>query len=130
MRGQVWWADDEGCSRPWLVLQAEALNETAPTVIAARVTIRRPEAGFPLTVCLDPSETGLSKPAWVCATQVRSLRRESFEEPIVTLSDERMSEVMAALGRVLDMNIPTGRARHRRKRLRPGGVSAVGGGVP
>ena len=58
MRGQVWWATIDGGSRAWLVVQAEALNETAPAVVALRLTLAEQEAGFPLTVCLDPSGTG------------------------------------------------------------------------
>ena len=52
MRGQVWWATIGGSSRPWLVVQAEALNETAPTVVALRLTLAEQEAGFPLTACV------------------------------------------------------------------------------
>jgi mRNA-degrading endonuclease toxin of MazEF toxin-antitoxin module len=133
MRGQVWWATIDGSSRPWLVVQAEALNETAPTVVALRLTLAEQEAGFPLTVCLDPSETGLPKPVWIRVTEVRSLRRDELEEPIVTLGEERMDEVAAALAKVLDISGPPEPVGYRTRRTRTVAVPAsaetgVGGG--
>jgi mRNA-degrading endonuclease toxin of MazEF toxin-antitoxin module len=134
VRGQVWWATIDESSRPWLVVQAEALNETAPTVVALRLTLAEQEAGFPLTVCLDPSETGLPKPVWIRVTEVRSLRRDELEEPIVTLGDERMDEVTAALAKVLDISGPPETLGYRTRRTRTVAVpasaetSAGGGG--
>ena len=72
----------------------------------AWVTLAEQEAGFPLTVRLDSGDTGFPKPTWVRVTDVRSLRRDELEEPIVTLSEERMDEVTAALAKVLDMSGP------------------------
>ena len=114
----MWWATIDDSSRPWLVVQAEALNETAPTVVALRLTLAEQEAGFPLTVCLDPSETGLPKPVWIRVTEVRSLRRDELEEPIVTLGDERMDEVTAALAKVLDISGPPEPVGYRTRRTR------------
>ena len=39
VRGQVWWAEVDGLSRPWLVIQTDVVNEVAPTIVALRVTL-------------------------------------------------------------------------------------------
>ena len=103
VRGQVWWAEVDGLSRPWLVIQTDVVNEVAPTIVALRVTLEEQTTGYPLSVRLDPSDTGFPRPTWVRVTDFRSLRRGEMEEPVVTLSDERMSEVMSAVAVVLDM---------------------------
>jgi len=112
MRGQLLWATVDGHARPWLIVQAEILNETAPTVLAVPVTLTPQQAGWPLTVRLDPDDTGFPKPSWARITLLRALRREHLEEPIATLRHTRLDDITRALAAVLGMEPATS---HRAK---------------
>ena len=109
MRGQLVWATVDGHARPWLIVQAEILNETAPTLLAVPVTLTPQEAGWPLTVLLDPDDTGFPQPSWARVTLLRALRREHLEEPIATLRHSRLDDITRALAAVLGMEPTTSR---------------------
>jgi mRNA-degrading endonuclease toxin of MazEF toxin-antitoxin module len=120
MRGQLIWATVDDQARPWMIVQAEILNETAPTLLAVPVTLAPQEAGWPLTVRLDPDDTGFPQPSWARITLLRALRREQLEEPIATLRPARLDEVTAALATVLGMQPATiRRGTNNRDRGRP-----------
>ena len=120
MRGQLLWATVDGHARPWLIVQAEILNETAPTLLAVPVTLTPQQAGWPLTVRLDPDDTGFPQPSWARITLLRALRRDQLEEPIATLRPARLDEVTAALATVLGMQPATiWRGTNSRDRGRP-----------
>jgi mRNA-degrading endonuclease toxin of MazEF toxin-antitoxin module len=115
-QGQLRWATVDGSSRPWLIVQAEILNERAPTLLAVPVTLTPQEAGWPLTVRLDPDDTGFPRPSWVRVTLLRALKRNQLEEPIATLGQTRLDEITRAIATVLD--IETAPGRHARKSVR------------
>ena len=112
-RGQLRWATVDGSARPWLIVQAEILNETAPTLLALPVTLTPQEAGWPLTVRLDPDDTGFPRPSWVRVTLLRALKRTQLEEPIATLGQTRLDEITRAMAAVLEINATPSRANHR-----------------
>src|ERR1700693_4960770 len=112
MRGQLRWATVDGRSRPWLIVQAEVLNDTAPTLLALPVTLTPQEAGWPLTVRLDPDDTGFPQPSWARVTLLRALRREHLEDPIATVRHSRLDDITRALAAILGMEPTTS---HRAK---------------
>jgi mRNA-degrading endonuclease toxin of MazEF toxin-antitoxin module len=126
MRGQLWWASVDGAARPWLIMQADVLNDTAPTLLALPVTLARQDAGWPLTVRLDPIDTGFPRPSWARTTLLRALQRGELEEPIATLRPARVDDIGAAIGAVLGL----GSAQPRRDtnsaeaRISPKGVES------
>ena len=123
MRGQLRWATVDGRSRPWLIVQAEVLNDTAPTVLALPVTLTPQAAGWPLTVRLDPDDTGFPRPSWARVTLLRSLKKTQLEEPIATLQPGRLDDITMAMAAVLGIEAATvlrGRTRHDRERTAPG----------
>jgi mRNA interferase MazF len=124
MRGQLWWANVDGAARPWLIMQAEVLNDTAPTLIALSVTLTPQDAGWPLTVRLDPTDTGFPRPSWARITLLRALKREQLEESIATLRPARVEDIGDAIAAVLGLGSP--RRRHGRngleQRISPGGM--------
>ena len=127
MRGQLRWATVDGRSRPWLIVQAEVLNDTAPTVLALPVTLTPQVAGWPLTVRLDPDDTGFPRPSWARVTLLRSLKKSQLEEPIATLQPGRLDDITMAMAAVLGIEAATvlrGRTRHDHERTvagSPGG---------
>ena len=127
MRGQLLWATVDGHARPWLIVQAEILNETAPTLLAVPVTLTPQQAGWPLTLRLDPDDTGFPQPSWARVTLLRALRREQLEEPIATLRAARLDDITRALAAVLGMEAATARnGRNHRDRERAPGALPVG----
>jgi mRNA-degrading endonuclease toxin of MazEF toxin-antitoxin module len=124
MRGQLWWAAVDGHARPWLIVQAEILNETAPTLLAVPVTLTPQQAGWPLTVRLDPDDTGFPQPTWARVTLLRAMRREQLEEPIATLRAARLDDITRALAAVLGME-PTTSRRGRNFRGRERALGAL-----
>ena len=118
MRGQLRWATVDGRSRPWLIVQAEVLNDTAPTLLALPVTLTPQQAGWPLTVRLDPDDTGFPRPSWARITLLRSLKRAELEEPIATLQPSRLDDITLAMATVLGIEAATvlrGRTRRGRE---------------
>jgi mRNA-degrading endonuclease toxin of MazEF toxin-antitoxin module len=127
VRGQLLWATVDGRSRPWLIVQAEVLNDTAPTLLALPVTLTPQDAGWPLTVRLDPDDTGFPRPSWARVTLLRSLKRNQLEEPIATLAPGRLDDITLALAAVLGVEAATVlRARPGRDRLRAGSEDTHG----
>ena len=112
-RGQLRWATVDGSARPWLIVQAEILNEAAPTLLALPVTLTPQQAGWPLTVRLDPDDTGFPRPSWVRVTLLRAIRRNQLEEPIATLGQTRMDEITRAMATVLEIDAAPSRHPHR-----------------
>jgi mRNA-degrading endonuclease toxin of MazEF toxin-antitoxin module len=121
------WATVDGQARPWLIVQAEILNEAAPTLLAVPVTLTPQEAGWPLTVRLDADDTGFPQASWARVTLLRALRREQLEEPIATLRPARLDDITRALAAVLGMDSATARSgRNHTDRERAPGALSVG----
>jgi mRNA-degrading endonuclease toxin of MazEF toxin-antitoxin module len=119
MRGQLLWATVDGHARPWLIVQAEILNETAPTLLAVPVTLTPQQAG--------PDDTGFPQPSWARVTLLRALRREHLEEPIATLRRSRLDDITRALAAILGMEPTTShRAKNYRDRERALGALSRG----
>lgn len=113
MRAQLHWVDCDGTGghhRPYLIVQAEALNLSAPTIIALPITISPQRAGYPLTIELPAAVTGFGRNAWIRATQPETLRRSLIGEYITTLPDSHYRQVLDALTTILDLEPNLNRA--------------------
>ncbi len=111
MRGQLRWVDTDhhGRHRPYLIVQAEILNDTAPTTIGLPVTLSPQQAGYPLTVELSSADTGLDRTAWVRTTQPTTIRTTQIGEPLAALPGNTLDLVLDALTTILDLD------RHRQR---------------
>lgn len=104
MRGQLRWVETApDRHRPYLVIQSDILNDTAPTTIALPVTLTPQQAGYPLTVALDETATGLGRPAWIRITQPATIRAAQIAETITTLRPDHLQRVLHALVTILDL---------------------------
>jgi len=107
MRGDVYWVDLHGdgtAVRPYLVLQSDALNDVVSSTIAVPLTLAPQKAGPPLTIELDPGESGLDEPTWIRVTKPQTLPTDRFTDRTATLSPERLAQVVAALSEVLELS--------------------------
>jgi mRNA-degrading endonuclease toxin of MazEF toxin-antitoxin module len=107
MRGQLRWVElAPDRHRPYLVVQSDVLNDTAPTTVGLPVTLTPQRAGYPLTVALDDTTAGLGRPAWIRVTQPSTLRAAQIGETIATLPPEHLQRVLHALATILDLPTP------------------------
>ena len=98
-RGEVYRFGDD---RIVLILQADAITISAPTVIALPITTATQRAGWPLTIALDPMP-GLPEPTWVKATAPQTLPRSALAGPVARLAPATMSQVDQAVVAVLGL---------------------------
>jgi len=102
-RGQVYWLDIPNVGRrPWLVVSANGINQTAAVthVIAARISTVVRERYLPTVVRLGPDE-----PIGGCVltATVTQVRRDWFVEPAGVLSPTTMQTVDRALAEALGL---------------------------
>lgn len=104
MRGQLHWVElAPARHRPYLIVQADVLNEAAPTTIALPVTLAPQRAAYPLTVALDGTSSGLGQSAWIRVTEPTTLRVSQIGESIITLPSDKLDQVFDALATVLGL---------------------------
>ncbi len=89
---------------PWLVIQHDALSAHGPTVVVAGLTPTPQRAGYPLTLRLEPADTGLAATVWAKLTQLHTASRHRLEQRLAQLSPARLAEVDQALTEVLALN--------------------------
>ncbi len=106
LRGEIRWADlnpvrghEQAGMRPVLILSHDVFNERSRTVIAAALTSRPQEAGFPLTLELE-SET-LPKRSWVKISQIRTLAVERIGRKLGAASPEELVRVIEGLNEIV-----------------------------
>jgi mRNA interferase MazF len=113
MRGEVYWVDfgdpvgsEPADVRPGLVVQNDVANRTASTTIVVGISSGLPKKRYPMHVHL-PSGT-LPKASVVKCEQVATVAVDQrlidvHQGPMATLGAETMSDVDAALRRILDL---------------------------
>ena len=106
LRGEIRWADlnpvrghEQAGMRPVLILSHDVFNERSRTVIAAALTSRPQEAGFPLTLELE-SKT-LPKRSWVKISQIRTLSTKRISKKLGTVKSEEIAVVLEGLNEIL-----------------------------
>ena len=106
LRGEVRWADlnpvrghEQAGRRPVLILSHDVFNARSGTVIAVALTSQPQEAGFPLT--LEIEAAGLSKPAWVKISQIRTLSVERISKRLARIAPSEVAKVIEGLNEIL-----------------------------
>ncbi len=103
LRGGIYWADlnpvrgqEQGGSRPVLILSHDLFNERAQRAIGMAITSQAPRVAYPLVWPLPKST--LPKPSWVLISQLRTLATERLGElQLAQLSDTQMGEILEGL---------------------------------
>ncbi len=109
-QGEIFWLDLEtprgsepGYRRLCVVVQNNLLNRSRLyTVIVCAITSKLKRAGVPGNILLEKEEGGLSKPSVVNVTQLFTVDREFFEEPIGSLSRQQLESVLAGVRFVIE----------------------------
>ena len=109
-QGDVFWLDldsphgsEPGFRRPCVVVQNNLLNRSRiHTVVVCGVTSNLRRASAPGNVLLEAGEGSLPKQSVVNVSQIFTVDREYFEEPIGSLSRERLEEVLAGVRFVIE----------------------------
>ena len=106
LRGEVRWADlnpvrgsEQAGNRPVLILSQDIFNERSGTVIAAAITSRPQQAGFPLT--LELKSVQMPKKSWVKISQVRTLAVERIGKKIGRAAPEEIAQVIDGLDEII-----------------------------
>lgn len=101
-RGQIWYADlgegigsEQGGIRPVIILQNNAGNKHAPTVIIAPITSKMAKAKLPTHVCID-MESGLSEVSVALLEQIRTIDKQRLLNFVGDCSRENMLKVNKA----------------------------------
>jgi mRNA interferase MazF len=106
LRGEIRWADlnpvrgrEQAGLRPVLILSHDIFNGRSGTVIAAAITSRPQNAGFPLT--LELKSVKLPKKSWVKISQIRTLSVERIGKVIGRASLEEMNQTIEGLNEII-----------------------------
>ena len=106
LRGDIRWADlsptvgnEQSGVRPVLVLSDDLFNARSGTVIAMALTSRPQRAGFPLTLLLD--DPRLPRTSWVKISQIRTISVDRIREPITTVGEPVLTQVIEGLIEIL-----------------------------
>ena len=86
---------------PWLVIQHDALSVHAPTVVVAGLSPLAQRAAYPLTLCLEPADTGLTTTVWAKLTQIHTASRHRLGQPLGRVAPARRAEMAQALAEIL-----------------------------
>jgi mRNA interferase MazF len=109
-QGDVFWLDlgtprgsEPGFRRPCVVVQNNLLNRSRiHTVVVCVLTSNLKRASAPGNVLLEAGEGSLPKRSVVNVSQIFTIDREYFEEPIGSLSRERLEAVLAGVRFVIE----------------------------
>ena len=106
LRGEIRWADltparghEQAGHWPVLILSHDVFNARSGTVIAVALTSQPQKAGFPLTFELEAS--GLSKPAWVKISQIRTLSVERIGKRLSSVPSLTIAKIIEGLNEIL-----------------------------
>lgn len=100
-RGEVWWCElPQLARRPVVILSRNAaIPRTRRATIAPCTTTIR---GLPSEVVLEPNRDPVPKVSAVNLDSIENVSVATLIEPLGRLSDQRMSEVCAALSIAVD----------------------------
>ena len=106
LRGEIRWADlnpvrgqEQGGSRPVVIISHDVFNERSGTVIAMAITSKPQKAGYPLTLSLK--DVDLPKPSWVKISQVRTLSVERIGRLLGRISSEMLERMVEGLNQLI-----------------------------
>ena len=108
-QGDVWWAElpapvgsGPGFRRPVVIVQGDAFNRSSlATVVCVPLTSNLRWAEAPGNVRLTARQTGLPKDSVANVSQIVTLDRSVFSEPVGRLSPAKIELVLAGVDVVL-----------------------------
>lgn len=109
-QGEIYWVDwgdpvgsEPACRHPHLVLQGDLFNQSRiNTVVVCALTSNLKRGRSPGNVTLNRGEANLSKKSVVNVTQIYTVNREELVDRIGAVSAQRMAEVVAGAGRLME----------------------------
>ncbi|TDL95362.1 type II toxin-antitoxin system PemK/MazF family toxin [Macrococcus carouselicus] len=103
-RGEVFLADlspvkgsEQGGKRPVVIIQNDVGNKYSPTVIVAAITAKINKARIPTHVEIGKTNHHLDKDSVILLEQIRTIDKNRLIEKLTVLSNDKMTEVNAAL---------------------------------
>ena len=90
-------------SRPCVVVQRNAANQTSPTVIVCPFTDARGRPGSVISVPVERGVGGLTKNSLLRCNQIRAVDKRRVTEHLGSLPPEVMKQVDAGLRAILDL---------------------------
>ena len=102
-RGEVWWVRVDK-RRPAIVVQTDKVRDPrVGSFLVVPLTSRLHLEGLPGNVRLSRSDTRLAKASVANVYDVQKVLRSDFVDRLGSLSADRLGEVTAGLGLVLDL---------------------------
>jgi mRNA interferase MazF len=108
-RGEIYWVDwspgrgsEQSGVRPALIIQNNIGNEFSPTTIVAACTTAEVKP-YPFIIPVTSKESGLPKDCKINLSAILTIDKSCLGEKCGQLSEEKMSEVDAAIKRSLDI---------------------------
>ena len=109
-QGEIYWVElgaprgsEPAYRHPYVIIQNDVFNSSAvATTIGIALTSNLARAGIPGNVRLKKGEANLPKASVVNVTQLLTINKSDLSEKIGTLSDSRVSEILAGLRLVTD----------------------------
>ncbi len=99
---------EQGGKRPVVIVQNNAGNRHAPTIIAVPLTGSQSKPSLPTHVPIPEGEGGLWRPSTALCEQVRTLEKTRLERRIGSLPPKRLRQIGEALKRSLDIDETNG----------------------
>lgn len=103
-RGDIYYADltsvvgnEQGGTRPVLIIQNDMGNRHSPTVIAAAITSKQGKKPLPTHIRMEESPCGLGRESTVLLEQVRTIDRARLKEYIGRAGRATMQDVDHAI---------------------------------
>lgn len=103
-RGEIFLADldpvignEQGRTRPVLIIQNDVANEASPVTIVAAITSKVYEKNFPTNVFLEEREAGLGKPSTILLNQIRTIDKSRLVKKVGRINNIISKEVNMAL---------------------------------
>ena len=111
-RGDLYWVSldptkgsEQAGRRPVLVIQNDAGNEFAATVIIAPLTTKQYTKPYPTNVTVPAGTAGLKEDSTVLLSQIRTIDKLRLEKKIGRLSPSYLSEVNRAIAISLGLSL-------------------------
>lgn len=109
-QGDVFWIDigeprgsETGFRRPYVVVQNDAYNGSRlNTIVVCAITSNPKRALSPGNVTLDAGDAGLPRASVVNVTQIYAIDRDYFLEPIGTVSEGKLDEILQGIWSLLE----------------------------
>ena len=91
-------------TRPCVIIQNDIGNKYSPVTIVACITSNLKRAGYPTSVFISASETGLPLDSVILLNQIRTVDKVRLKEKIGKIPPEKMNEVDEAIRISLDLS--------------------------